>query len=137
MPPREVIRGDAYALRRPLWEMPAVDADGNPFDFSGCTVRVTYKPVIVPIEDDPQDATAVIQHTIMFDASGTPTTTDGLYLVAPGIIEERWTAEETAALPTGVPLLSDIQITDANGEPWTFLFTDTVTAKDSVTNRWP
>lgn len=131
-----IIKGDSYAIRRPLWKHEFVDIDNDPMDFSGCTILTTYKPNVIPIDDDPDDAMAIIRHSIVFDMDGVPTAENGLFYVEPGVIVERFPSELTRTLPTGVALKFDIQLEDANGEYFTFVMTETVTAVDSITNRF-
>ena len=135
---RTIIRGDSYALRRPLWTLTFVDELANPFNLTGCTVRTTYKTASTAPADDPNDTNAPIKHTIIINGSGTPTTQDGLFLVGAatgGIIEERLTATESRVLPLNTELLSDIEVTDASGEIFTWVITDTLKAVDGFTNR--
>ncbi len=135
---RVVIRGDTYSIRRPLYRITLLDDGGAPFDLSGSTVRSTFKPAPDNPADDPTDATAPIRHTLVVAANGTATTQAGLYLVgaaANGTIEQRLSATESAALPLGVKLVSDIELTDANGEVVTWLFTETLETREGITNR--
>lgn len=135
---RTIIRGDSYGIRRPLYTLTLVDEVSAPFDLTSCTLRTTYKVVTTDPSDDPSDLTAPIKHEIVINGSGVAITEDGLYLVGPainGVIEERMTAAETIALPLNVDLISDIQLTDQNGEIFTWLFTDTLKTIDGVTNR--
>lgn len=131
-----IIKGDSYSLRRPMWKHEFVDIDNNPMDFSGCTILTTYKEEIAPIDEDPDDSFAVIRHSIVFDMDGVPTAENGLYYIAPGVIAERFPSEVTRDLPAGVALTFDIQLEDANGEYFTFIINETVTAVDSATNRF-
>ena len=135
---RTIIRGDSYGIRRPLYTITLVDDLGNPFDLTGCTIRTTYKAVITTPVEDPTDTSAAIKHDLTIDGTGTPTTENGLHLVGPptaGVIEEWLTSTESRALPTGMELVSDVELTDVNGEVFTWTFTDTLTAVDGVTNR--
>lgn len=135
---RTVIRGDSYALRRPLYTITLVNDIGQPFNLTGCTVRTTYKPQIVAAATDPTDSTAAIKHDIVINSSGAVTSSNGLFLVGAataGVLQERLTASESLALPLDTQLVSDIELTDANGEVFTWLFEDTLSARDAVTNR--
>lgn len=131
-----IVKGDSYAIRRPMWTHEFVDINNDPMDFAGCTLLTTYKPSIVPIDDDPDDSEAVVRHSIVFDMDGQPTSENGLFYIAPGVIVERFPSELTRTLPTGVALRFDIQLEDANGEYFTFVIGETVTATDSITNRF-
>lgn len=133
-----ILAGDSYSIRRPLFRYTLVGPDNQPFDLTGCVVRTTFKPTILGPEDDATDATAPIKHTLRVNGAGVATEQSGLALAttpAAGTIEERVTAAETRVLPLNVPLYSDIELTDANGEVFTWLFTDTLTVKSGVTNR--
>lgn len=135
---RTVIRGDSYAIRRPLYTYTLVDDNANPFDLTGCTIRTTYKAALTAPETDPTDTSAAIKHTLIINGSGAATTEDGLHLVGAatnGVIEEWLTSTESRSLPLATSLLSDIELTDANGEIFTWLFDDTLIAADAVTNR--
>lgn len=133
-----IMAGDSYAIRRPLFTYSLVGPDNQPFDLTGCVVRTTFKPTILAQDDDPTDATAPIKHTLRVNGAGVVTESAGLALAttaAAGTIQERITAAETRALPLNVPLFSDVELTDANGEVFTWLFEDTLTVKSGVTNR--
>lgn len=135
---RTIIRGDSYALRRPLWTITLVDELSNPFDLTGCTVRTTYKTTLTAPDADPTDTSADIKHDITIDGTGTPTAENGLYLVGlatAGVIEERLTAAESRVLPLATALLSDVEVTDANGEIFTVKFADTLDTEEGVTHR--
>ena len=135
---RNIIRGDSYAIRRPFYTITLVDENSNPFDLRGCTVRTTYKAALTSPVEDPNDSTAAIKHDIVVNSSGTVTSQNGLFLVGPataGVLSERLTATESRSLPLNTPLLSDVELTDQNGEVFTWTFTDTVVAQDAVTNR--
>lgn len=135
---RTIIRGDSYGIRRPLWVITLVDEALDPFDLSGCTVRTTYKPTATSPADDPDDTDAPIKHTIVIAVNGTVTSSDGLILVGDatgGTLQERLTATESRVLPVNVELLSDVELTDQNGEVFTFPMTDTLKAVDGLTNR--
>ncbi len=135
---RELIRGDDYGVGRYLFRYALVTALGAPYDLTGCRVDVTYKAAITDPGIDPTDSTATVKHTLIVTSSGVATTTTGLYLVGSataGVVEERMTRAETLAMPLTTNLLSDLQLTDARGEVTTFLFTDTISARDGITNR--
>lgn len=138
MAERIIIRGDSYALRRPLYRIELLTQDGLPFDLTGCTVRTTYKPEATSPQEDPNDISAAIQHDIEIGGDGEPEREAGLYLVGDaeeGVIEERLTASESRSLPLDTSLYSDIELTDANGEKFTWIMTDTLRAVDAYTNR--
>ena len=138
MATRTIIRGDTYAIRRPLYTYTLVDVNNNPFNLTGCTIRTTFKPAVTDPNDDPNDATAAIKHTIIINGSGVATTTQGLYLVTTatsGQLKEYLTAVESRSLPVNVDLVSDVELTDGNGEVFTWLFSDTLRAVDGITNR--
>lgn len=133
-----LIRGDSYALRRPLFTHTFVDDLGAAFDLTGCTVRSTFKTATTDPTSDTTDSTAAIKATLIVDGTGTATTETKMYLVGAataGVCELRLTAAETLALDTGVSWLSDVELTDANGEVFTFLFADTLETADGYTNR--
>lgn len=135
---RTIIRGDSYGIRRPFYTITLVDIDSNPFNLTGCTIRVTYKPVINTPDDDPNDTTAAIKHDIVINGSGVVTSSTGISLegaATAGELVERLTATETRALPLETPLFSDIELTDANGEVFTWMMEDTLMAIDAVTHR--
>ena len=135
---RTIIRGDSYALRRPLYTLTFVDELSNPFNLTGCTVRTTYKTASTSPADDPSDTNAPIKHTLTVDGTGTATLENGLYMIGlatAGVVEERLTATESRSLPLSTELLSDVELTDANGEVFTWVFTDTLLAVDGFTNR--
>ena len=141
---RTIIRGDSYALRRPLFLIELADIAGWAFDLTGCHVRTTFKPAA---DDDVTDATAVIQHEIVIAADGGVTTSTGLVLgemvddvfvalpATAGKLVHRLTKAESAAIPVGTAYISDVEVTDADEEVFTFLFEDTLTVVNGVTNR--
>jgi len=138
MATKTIIRGDSYGIRRPLFTITLVDELGDPFDLTGCTVRTTYKDVATDPNVDPDDANAPIRHSITINGSGVVTDTEGLTLVGlatAGVLQERLTAAESRLLPANMELISDVELTDQNGEIFTWLFTDTLKAVDGVTNR--
>lgn len=135
---RTIIRGDSYGIRRPLFTLTLVDGSGNPFNLSGCTVRTTYKTAATDPVADPNDTNAPIKHFITINSGGTMTSNSGLFLVGAataGVLQERLTAAESKAMPLNTELLSDVELTDQNGEVFTWLFTDTLKAIDGITNR--
>ena len=135
----EIVRGDSYAIRRPLFTYELVDDANDPFDLTSCTVRTTWKVTTTDPASDPTDATAVLKGLLVVNGSGTATTEEGLELVGlatAGTIVHRVTAAETLALSAGVTWESDVELIDAAGEKFTFLFSgDTLTAIDGFTNR--
>jgi hypothetical protein len=140
--PKEIIRGDSYEADRPIYVFTFTDDALAALDLSGYKIQTTYKPAITTIEEDPTDATAEITHEIQFDGSGNVTYQNGLYLqsggvAADGVIEDRLTKTETAALSVGVELVADLQMTDASGRVFTWIFDDTLVARDGVTHRDP
>jgi hypothetical protein len=140
--PKEIIRGDSYGASRPVYIYTLVDELLAPLDLTGYTIQTTYKPAITTIEEDASDTTAEIMHEIQFDGSGNVVYQDGIYIptgstVADGILHDRLTKVETAALPVGTELTADLQVTDPSGEVFTWLFDDTLVARDGVTHRAP
>jgi hypothetical protein len=138
MPDLQIIRGDTYALRRPLYRHEIVNGAGNPFNLTGCTVRTTFKVAPNDPDTDATDASAVIKGTLIVDSSGTATTQSKLFLVGDavdGICELRLSAADTLALPLAQTWRSDVELTDSNGEVFTFVFTDGLSAADGYTNR--
>lgn len=137
---RTLIRGDSYALRRPLWRITFVNGDLTPYDLRGCTVLTTYKVAPTDPVTDPGDApaTALIRHGIAFDPAAlyaVPLREQGLVYVDNGVIVERLTPVETLALPRGLALHGDVQLIDSNGEVFTWLLDATIAAVDGYTNR--
>ena len=135
----EIIRGDTYVLRRPLFRYELADLSLGPFNLTGCTIRTTWKVAPTPPADDPSDTTGVLKGLLIVNGSGVATTEVNLFMIGPatdGVIEHRVTAAETANLPLGVSWKSDVEVTDANNEVSTFLFEgDTAKARDGYTNR--
>lgn len=132
-----IIRGDSYTELRPLYIYTLVDNEGNPFDLTGCTIRTTYKTATTDPSTDPTDASAVIKHTLVVNALGSVTVSNGLIIVGPvtgGVIKEYLTRIETLDLPLGVSLHSDLEVTTAS-EVVTFISNDTIKAIDAYTNR--
>lgn len=142
MSQRTIVRGDTYVIRRAVFVVTAVQLDlVTPFDFSGCTVRMTFRATPVPIATDSTDSTAALKGTIAFTAlgavSGSP---ENMALpvggtAAQGVLWLTATAAITAALPLGTILHFDVQVTDANGEILTAIMPGTLTAVDGYTNR--
>ncbi len=133
-----IIRGDSYALRRPLFTHTIVDDLGAAFNLTGCTVRSTFKTETTDPNSDTTDSTAVIKATLIINGSGTAMTETKMYLVgaaSAGVCELRLSASDTLALATGTQWSSDVEIIDANGEVFTFSFTDKLSAIDGYTNR--
>lgn len=138
MATRTITRGDSYSLRRPLYQITFINAEGDPMDLAGCTIRTTYKAEQTTIEEDPEDIHAVIVHELVIDEAGLPVVEDGLYLIGDaveGTIEERLTAAETKTLPLNTPLLGDIEIQDAAGEIFTWIVDEELVAVDGYTHR--
>lgn len=138
MPDITIIRGDSYAVRRPIYTYVLVDDEGQPFNLAGCTVRTTLKTEITPVDTDPNDDMAIIKHQMDVDTNGIETFNDGLYLLgaaSQGVITERLTYVETKMFQPNVTYYSDIQLTDASGEIFTWTWNDGLRAADSVTNR--
>lgn len=137
MPDITIIRGDSYALRRPLYVYTFVDILGEPYDLAGCTVRTTFKPEIIPIESDPDDISALVRHDVVVGLDGTPVS-NGLILQGyahQGVVRDHFTAAETKVLEPHQRLISDLQLTDVEGEVMTWMWDDGFIAIDSVTNR--
>lgn len=135
---RTIYRGDSYGVRRPFYVHTFVDKDMNPLDLAGCTIRTTFKTAITTPVVDPTDATAVIKHFITIDATGAVVDADGLYLdttAAAGVLEERLTHAETLALPANTIFAGDAELTDENGEVFTFPTVEDIIAIDAYTNR--
>lgn len=143
-----IIRGDSYDFEpRYLYRHELVDlslppnpGDGSlqPYDLSGCVVRTTYKAEATSPIDDPTDESAPIKHDLVIGLDGTVTSSNGLRLestAAAGVIIEDLPSSESLALPVGVPLYSDVEITDAAGKVQTVLSIGTLTARDGYTNR--
>jgi len=139
----ELIRGDSYALRRPLFThtFSEVDEDGvviGAFDLTGCTVRSTFKTVPTDSTSDTTDTTAVIKATLIVDGTGTATTQTKMYLVGAatdGVCELRLSATDTGAMITDTDFFSDVELTDANGEVITFVQPESIRVTEAYTNR--
>ena len=133
-----IVKGDSYALRRPLFTHTFVDDVGAPFSLAGCTVRSTFKTATTDPSTDTTDSTAVIKATLVVSGLGVATSETKMYLVGPatdGVCELRLSASDTLALTTGTFWLSDVELTDGNGEVFTFLYSDRLTAVNGYTNR--
>jgi hypothetical protein len=140
MAERNILRGDSFQTRRPLFEFTLVDDQGAPFNLTGCTVMTTYKPQLTTIEEDPNDESAEIKREIQIDGSGDVVYQNGLFLAsnaAAGVLYEHLTAAESAALSLGIPLHSDVQLIDSNGEVFTWLYMDSLVAAEAATHREP
>lgn len=138
MAQREIIRGDDYGVRQPFYRFTFVTDTNAPLPLSGFTILTTYKTKPTDPSEDPNDASAAIKHVIKINSSGVATEQNGLYMegtAASGKIVERLTAAETKGLPLGEVLYSDVQVTDASGETFTWIMEDTLIAKDGYTNR--
>lgn len=135
---RTIIRGDSYALRRPLYTYTLVDENLEPLNLAGCTVRTTYRAAPASLTEDPTDGSAVWKATLQLNSSGVPIISTGLALkgtAAEGVVEVRMSAYDTRHLPYNVELISDLEVTDAQGEKFTFLFNEKLIAIDGVTHR--
>lgn len=132
-----IIRGDSYTSLRPLYTYTFVNDEGGPMNFTGCSIRTTYKEATTDPNVDTTDTSAAIKHDLVIDESGAVIVSNGLTLVAGvagGIIQEVLTRTETLALPLGVTLKSDLELTTPD-EVVTFISDDTVKAIDAYTNR--
>lgn len=145
---RQIIRGDSYGLRRPFYIIPLTDlldnGDGTftpiPFNLAGSKVSTTFKVRATDPGADPNDTGAPIAADIEIDADGVVTLSSGLVIpdgrtAADGILHHRLTKAQTRALPVNQKWISDVQVTDANGEDFTKTFEETVEAVNSITNR--
>ncbi len=138
---RTIIRGDSYGVRRPLYEHTLVDEDNDdliPFSLKGCTVRTTFRAAPASVTEDPTDSTAIWKGTLSVDSAGVVTLSNGIVLAGTaddGQVEIHLSAEASRAFPAGVPLISDLEVTDALGEKFTFLFDEKIVAVDGVTHR--
>lgn len=132
-------QGDSYAIRRPLYTITLIDDALAPFDLTNCTVRTTFKIAPTDPLTDTTDSTAAIAATLIVNGAGVATTEDGLYMIGAatdGTIEQRLTATDTLNLAVGVSWFSDIELTDANDEVFTWVFTDTLRVENrGYTNR--
>lgn len=142
MTERVLFRQDSYpANKRPVYRYEFVDADLLPMNLASCTVRATFKVVPTDPNTDPTDTDAAITADITFDefgaVSGTPTSwalPSGM-TAADGVLELVLTSDETMTLPLATQLLSDVQITDADGDISTLIMVGTLSARDGFTNR--
>lgn len=135
---RTIIRGDSYAIRRPLYTYHFVNDQGGPFDLTGCTVRTTYRDNNATPQEDPNDEVVVWKATLVVDNQGIPTLENGMKLATTaeaGTVLEQLSADASRLFPLGVELKSDIELTDAVGEKFTFLFEERIVAQDGVTHR--
>jgi hypothetical protein len=133
-----VIRGDSYALRRPLFRYELVDIEGRPFDLAGCVLQTTYKVERNTPKEDPEDRLANVKHHIEVGADGEIIAANGMVLEAraqDGVILEYLTAVESRELPLDEPMFSDLELTDPLGEVFTFLFEGEMIARDGLTHR--
>ena len=135
---RTIIRGDSYALRRPLYTYTLVDENLDPLNLAGCTVRTTYRSAPASVTEDPTDGSAVWKGTLKIDSNGVPTLTEGMALkgtAMEGVVEVRLSAEDSRKLPENLELISDLEVTDAQGEKFTFVFEEKLKAVDGITHR--
>jgi len=135
---RTLIRGDSYSIRRPLYEITFVDDEAAPLDLTGCTIRSTYKITTTDPNEDTTDEGAYIKATLVVDTDGEAMTEDGLYLKSTadaGVVLHKMEASDTLALPLNTELYGDIELTDPNGEVFTWILEETITATDGYTNR--
>lgn len=135
---RQIIRGDSYGIRRPFYTYSFVDGEGDPLDLTGMTIRTTYKTAKTDPNTDTTDSTAVVKHFIEFDGAGDVDDSDGLFLVGDasgGIIVERLTSAETLDLSLNATYFNDVELTDANAEVFTWIYSEGLTAIDGYTNR--
>ena len=149
MTDRTIIAGDSYETLRPLFRIELKDADGAAFDLTSCIVRTTFKAVA---DSDATDAEAVITADAEIDSSGDITAGSGLVLAdivdgeytasaaSAGVLLHFLSSTESAAVPVGTAYISDVEVSApaASGsgkERITFLFTDTLTCVNGITNR--
>lgn len=135
---KELVRGDSYAVRRPLYTITLVDADGDPFDLRSCTIRSTFKTAPTDPVGDPTDTTAAIKHYIVIDGAGAVTANSGLFLSGPatgGVLHQRMTAAQTRVMPINQPLFCDIKLIDGSGEVFSWIMEDSITFINGFTNR--
>ena len=137
MAEKVIIRGDSYTTLRPLYTHTLINDIGGPLNLTGCAIRTTYKPAPTDPNTDPTDDEAVIAHDLIIDDLGDVVVSNGLSLVdgvAGGVILEVLTRAESLALPLGVTLSSDLELTTPE-EVVTFISEDTLKAVDGYTNR--
>ena len=135
---RTLIRGDSYAIRRPLYVITFVDDEATPLDLTGCTIRSTYKVAPTDPTIDDTDDGAYIKSTLVIDNDGDATTEDGLFLqstASTGVVVQKLEASDTLALPLNIEIRGDIELTDPNGEVFTWILDEALVAIDGYTNR--
>lgn len=140
-----IIRGDTW-----FQYLCFVDAQGEPFDLTGCTVWFTAKAVLDPdADDDLTDALAILSHFIVISFAGVVTSSAGMVLggmdlnqdppvavstAAAGVITHRIVPAETTALDVQ-SMIFDIQVEDAGGDVWTPINGLTLSVTADVTRR--
>lgn len=138
---RIIIRGDSYALRRPLYTYTLVEIVNDefvPMNLAGCTIRTTYRKVPTSIQDDPTDESAIWKGTLKIDSNGVPQLVDGIVLkglAQDGVVEVHLSDVVSRQLPANTPLISDLEVTDAQGEKFTFIFEEKLELRDGITHR--
>jgi hypothetical protein len=133
-----IIRGDDEK-----WFVRLFDADGVPFDLTGCTVWITGKTAK---SNDADDADALYTHTIVIDGAGAVTSSDGISLggtdpdtgtaytlATEGALTQHLADTESTLLAAGT-IVYDVQLKDAAGEIHTIL-QDSDTVVEDVTRR--
>lgn len=141
MTDRSVYRGDDYyADERPLFTTTFLNNQGGPFDLSGSGIVASYAVQVSTPQADPNDENADIRHEIQFDENGDVAYAVGFALpgggvAADGVIVETLTSQESLALQVGVPYLAGMTLIDAAGRRHTWLFDETLHAKDGITHR--
>ena len=76
--------------------------------------------------------------TLIVDGTGTATTETKMYLVGlatAGVCELRLSATDTGTMLTDTDFFSDVELTDANGEVFTFVMPDSIRVVEAYTNR--
>ena len=137
---RSIYQQDSYNFTRYLQRIEFFDDALNPMDLRGCTILVTYKPALVAVADDATDTTAAIKHELQISLAGEVTVSTGLSLetdALSGVVIERLTSAETTDMPIDTLLTGDLQLTDANGEILTWVFTESLKTVPAATNRSP
>lgn len=140
MTTRSIYQQDSYNFTRYLQRIEFFDDALNPMDLRGCTILVTYKPALVAVADDAEDATAAIKHELQISLAGEAVVSTGLSLesaATDGVVIERLTSAETTDMPIDTLLTGDLQLTDANGEILTWVFTESLKTVPAATNRAP
>ena len=140
MTTRSIYQQDSYNFTRYLQRIEFFDDALNPMDLRGCTILVTYKPALVAVADDATDTTAAIKHELQISLAGEAVVSTGLSLesaATDGVVIERLTSAETTDMPIDTLLTGDLQLTDANGEILTWVFTETLKTVPAATNRAP